>query len=66
MMAMLKNESADMFMREQADLLDLPGVTGEKLNEDWRAWIMKLYAKDHSAAEAAQWVEDFRKRGNCT
>ena len=66
MMAKKNNDSAGRFLREQADLLDLPGVTGEKLNEAWWNWIMKLLAKDHSPTEAAQWVENFRKRGNCT
>jgi hypothetical protein len=66
MMAKQRNEPADMFLREQADLLDLRGVTGEKLNEAWRNWIIGVYAKNHSPAEAAQWMEDFRKRGNCT
>jgi hypothetical protein len=66
MMAKKNNDSAGRFLREQADLLDLPGVTGEKLNEAWRNWITGLYAKNHSPAEAAQWMEDFRKRGNCT
>jgi hypothetical protein len=66
LMAKERNEPADMFLREQADLLDLPGVTGEKLNEAWWNWIMKLLAKDHTPTEAAQWVENFRKRGNCT
>jgi hypothetical protein len=40
-------------------------VTDEKLNEGWEKWIMGVYAKNHSPAEAAQWMEDFRKRGNC-
>jgi hypothetical protein len=66
LMAKKNNDSAGRFLREQADLLDLPGVTGEKLNEAWRNWITGLYAESHSPAEAAQWMEDFRKRGNCT
>jgi hypothetical protein len=66
MMAKQRNVTQGMFMREQADLLGLPGVTGEKLNEAWRNWILGVYAKDHSPADAAQWMEDFRKRGNCT
>jgi hypothetical protein len=66
MMAKKNNDSAGRFLREQADLLDLPGVTGEKLNEAWRNWIIGIYTKNHSPAEAAQWMEDFRKRGNCT
>jgi hypothetical protein len=61
-----KNATPDMFMREQADLLDLKGVTDEKLNEAWQNWMIEIYAKNHSPAEAAQWMEAFRKRGNCT
>jgi hypothetical protein len=66
LMAKKNNDSAGRFLREQADLLDLRGVTGEKLNVAWRNWIIGFYAKSHSPAEAAQWMEDFRKRGNCT
>jgi hypothetical protein len=60
-----KEPSPRMFMREQADLLDLNGATEEKLNAAWQNWITELYAKNHSPAEATQWMEDFRKRWNC-
>jgi len=60
-----KDVTPDMFMRETADLLDIRGATGEKLNEAWEKEILERYTKAHSPAEAAQWMEDFRKRGNC-
>jgi hypothetical protein len=65
MMAKQKDVTPGMFMRETADLLDLRGVIDEKLNEAWQNWIIGVYAKNHSPAEAAQGMEDFRKRGNC-
>jgi hypothetical protein len=60
-----KQSTPDMFIREQADLLDLKAATDEKLNEAWQKWIMHVYSENHSAAEAAQWMEAFRKRGKC-
>jgi hypothetical protein len=65
MTAKEKDTSPGMFMREQADLLDLNGATEEKLNQAWQNWITELYAKNHSPAEATQWMEDFRKRWKC-
>jgi hypothetical protein len=60
-----KNSTPNMFMREHADLLDLKGATNEKLNEAWQNWITEVYARNHSPAEAAQWMEAFRKQWNC-
>jgi hypothetical protein len=65
MAAKEENTSPRMFMRRQADLLEINGATDEKLNEVWQKWITELYAQNHSPAEAAQWLEDFRKQWNC-
>jgi hypothetical protein len=65
MTAKQKDDTPDRFMREIADLLDLKGATDEKLNEAWEKEIIERYTKAHSPAEAAQWMEDFRKQGNC-
>jgi hypothetical protein len=65
MAAKEKEPSPRRFLREQADLLDLNGATEEKLNEAWQKWITEIYAKNHSPAEATQWMEDFRRRWNC-
>jgi hypothetical protein len=65
MMAKQKDETPGMFMREIADLLDLKGVTDEKLNEAWEKETIERYTRKHSPAEAAQWMDDFRKQGNC-
>ena len=48
-------------MRQQAIFLDLPGATGEELNTAWQKQATETYARDHSPAEAAQWIEAFRK-----
>jgi hypothetical protein len=66
MWARQKDDTAGRFMRETADLLDVRDATDEKLNQAWENWIMEVYAKkNHSPAEATQWMDDFRKRGNC-
>jgi hypothetical protein len=54
-----------MYMRQQAIFLDLPGATGEELNTAWQKQAAETYARDHSPAEAAQWIEAFRKAANC-
>src|ERR1700722_18489570 len=45
MWAKQKDDTAERFMRETADLLDLKGATDEKLNEGWENWIMEVYVK---------------------
>jgi hypothetical protein len=65
MAANQKDDTPDRFIREIADLLDLKGATDEKLNEAWEKEIIERYTKAHSPAEAAQWMEAFRKQGNC-
>jgi hypothetical protein len=60
------NATPDMYIRQQRIFLDLPDASEQELNEAWAKWMIATYAKDHSAADAMQWLETFRKNANCS
>jgi hypothetical protein len=57
--------TVEMYVRQQRELLQMPGADIAELNQAWQQHLMAVDAVNRDRASAKRTMEEFRKKANC-